>query len=72
MTRITTLVIAAAVSVGVAAPAMAQDRITAAAPDLVPIASRMDHGVVAVRNVGSAAAGPSIVTLTRWSARGSC
>ncbi|MBL8538277.1 MAG: hypothetical protein JNM59_12800 [Hyphomonadaceae bacterium] len=34
-----------------------------AAPDLVPIASRLTHGVVSVRNVGDAASTPSVVTL---------
>ena len=37
--------------------------LTARAPDLVPIPSRIEHGVVSVRNVGSAASAPSIVTV---------
>lgn len=35
----------------------------AAAPDLVPIPSRLEHGVVSVRNVGDTLAGPSVVTI---------
>lgn len=34
-----------------------------AAPDLLPIASRLEHGVVSVRNAGDALAGPSVVTI---------
>ncbi len=34
-----------------------------AAPDLVPIPSRLAHGVVSVRNAGDALAGPSVVTI---------
>lgn len=37
--------------------------ITAKAPNLVPIASRMQKGNVSVRNTGSAAAGPFKVTV---------
>lgn len=37
--------------------------ITAKAPNLVPIASRMQKGTVSVRNTGSAAAGPFKVTV---------
>jgi hypothetical protein len=38
-------------------------RLTAPAPDLHPIPSRIEHGVVAVRNAGSAASPASIVTV---------
>lgn len=32
-------------------------------PDLTPIPSRIEHGVVSVRNVGAAASGPSLATV---------
>jgi hypothetical protein len=35
----------------------------ARSPDLHPIPSRIEHGVIAVRNAGSAASAPSIVTV---------
>lgn len=35
----------------------------AAGPDLTPIPSRLAHGVVSVRNIGDALAGPSVVTI---------
>jgi hypothetical protein len=38
-------------------------RIVGPSPDLHPIPSRIEHGVVAVRNAGSAASAPSIVTV---------
>lgn len=38
-------------------------RLTARAPDLLPIPSRIEHGVVSVRNAGSAASAPSVVTV---------
>ena len=34
-----------------------------AGPDLVPIPSRLSNGVVSVRNIGNATAGPSVVTI---------
>lgn len=34
-----------------------------AGPDLVPIPSRLEYGVVSVRNAGNATAGPSVVTI---------
>jgi hypothetical protein len=37
--------------------------LTARAPDLLPIPSRIEHGVVSVRNAGSAASTPSVVTV---------
>jgi len=43
--------------------AHSQPRLTARAPDLVPIAVRIEHGVVSVRNIGSAASVPSVVTV---------
>jgi hypothetical protein len=43
--------------------ALAQATLTAKAPDLVPIPSRMLQGTVSVRNAGAAVAGPSIVTV---------
>lgn len=45
-----------------AAPA-AGARLTARAPDLRPIPSRIEHGVVSVRNSGSAASVPSVITV---------
>jgi hypothetical protein len=39
------------------------NRLVAASPDLVPIPSRIAHGVVSVRNVGAAASAPSVVTI---------
>lgn len=38
-------------------------RLTARAPDLIPIPSRIEHGVVSVRNAGSVASAPSVVTV---------
>lgn len=38
-------------------------RLTARAPDLQPIPSRIEHGVVSVRNTGSAASAASIATV---------
>jgi hypothetical protein len=37
--------------------------LTARAPDLRPIPSRIEHGVVSVRNSGSAASVPSVITV---------
>lgn len=54
-----TLALFAALDGGAAAPAAITDK----APDLAPIASRMEHGTVSVRNVGSADAGPFVVTV---------
>src|SRR5262249_24433286 len=45
------------------AGAMAQAQVTAAAPDLVPVASRILQGTVSVRNVRSADAGAFVVTV---------
>jgi hypothetical protein len=48
----------------VAGPHMAPARdLVAKAPNLVPIASRMKHGTVSVRNIGPAASGPFKVTV---------
>ncbi len=38
-------------------------RLTARAADLIPIPSRIEHGVVSVRNAGSVASAPSVVTV---------
>lgn len=38
-------------------------RIVAPSPDLIPIPSRIEHGVVSVRNEGVAASQPSVVTV---------
>jgi hypothetical protein len=38
-------------------------RLTARAPDLLPIPSRIEHGAVSVRNAGAAASAPSIATV---------
>ncbi|MGE0044532.1 MAG: hypothetical protein AB7J28_15930 [Hyphomonadaceae bacterium] len=55
---------ALAASAGVASAQPAgPSRLTARAPDLVPIPSRIEHGVVSVRNAGTAASTPSIVTV---------
>lgn len=45
------------------APPVATGRLSARAPDLQPIPSRIEHGVVSVRNTGSAASTPSVVTI---------
>jgi hypothetical protein len=37
--------------------------LVARSPDLIPIPSRIEHGVVSVRNVGAAASQPSVVTV---------
>lgn len=37
--------------------------LVARSPDLVPIPSRIEHGVVSVRNAGAAASVPSVVTV---------
>lgn len=37
--------------------------LTARAPDLLPIPSRITHGVVSIRNAGSAASAPSLATV---------
>lgn len=38
-------------------------RLTARAADLIPIPSRIEHGVVSVRNAGTVASTPSVVTV---------
>lgn len=38
-------------------------RIVGPSPDLVPIPSRIEHGVVSVRNAGASASAPSLVTV---------
>jgi hypothetical protein len=44
-------------------PALPNGRLVAASPDLQPIPSRITHGVVSVRNTGTAASGRSIATV---------
>lgn len=44
-------------------PSRGTGDLTAASPDLVPIASRILHGTASVRNVGSAASGPFLLTV---------
>lgn len=49
---------------GMAPPAVAASKsLTAAAPDLVPVAERMKQGTVSARNVGSANAGAFVITV---------
>lgn len=56
-----------------AKPPIGEPVITAKAPNLVPIASRMTKGTVSVRNTGSADAGPFKVTVEcKNLGRGSC
>jgi hypothetical protein len=43
--------------------AQGPNRIVARSPDLIPIPSRIAHGVVSVRNAGAAASTPSVVTV---------
>lgn len=62
---ITTLLMATIAAAGgaVAVPAIAETILTNRAADLVPVPTRVLHGVVSIRNVGSAASAPSIATL---------
>lgn len=46
-----------------AQPQIPNGRFVAHSPDLQPIPSRIEHGVVSVRNTGTAASVPSIVTV---------
>jgi hypothetical protein len=48
---------------GAQVQAQGPGRLVARSPDLVPIPSRIEHGVVSVRNVGTAASSPSVVTV---------
>lgn len=63
---------------GLSAAASAQPqgagRLVARSPDLVPIPSRIEHGVVSVRNAGAAASAPSVVTVNchKVGQRGGC
>jgi hypothetical protein len=50
-------------SVAATTQAQPTGRLVARSPDLVPIPSRIEHGVVSVRNVGAAASQPSVVTV---------
>jgi hypothetical protein len=63
MSRIITMTAAAAAFLLVGIGASAQAQVTAVAPDLVPIPSRILNGTVSVRNVGGANAGVFIVTV---------
>jgi hypothetical protein len=63
MSKIITLTAAVAALFLMDAGLSAQAQITAAAPDLVPIPSRILNGTVSVRNVGSANAGAFVVTV---------
>ena len=46
-----------------AAPPAASGRLTARTIDLHPIPSRISHGVVSVRNIGTSASVPSVITV---------
>lgn len=74
MKRLSLLALAGTVALVPVLGASAQsNRLTAAAPDLVPIPSRIEHGVVSVRNVGTADAGPLLVRVTcQRAGGGSC
>jgi hypothetical protein len=50
-------------TVAASSEAQTPGRLVARSPDLVPIPSRIEHGVVSVRNVGAAASQPSVVTV---------
>jgi hypothetical protein len=54
------VVATAAIGFGTAA---GQQRLTAQAPDLAPVPARILNGVASVRNAGSAAAGPFVLTV---------
>jgi hypothetical protein len=63
MSRIVTMTAAAAVLLFIDLGAMAQAQVTAGAPDLVPVPSKILQGTVSVKNVGSADAGAFVVTV---------
>ena len=63
MSRMIAIAAALAAFVTIDAGLSAQAQVTAAAPDLVPIPSRILQGTVSVRNVGSANAGAFLVTV---------
>lgn len=58
------LVAAIGMSSALVVPAVADTVLTARAADLVPVPSRVLNGVVSIRNVGSAASGPTVATLS--------
>jgi hypothetical protein len=62
MSRIITMTAAAAAFLLIGS-ASAQAQVTAAAPDLVPVPSKILQGTVSVKNVGSADAGAFVVTV---------
>lgn len=64
MKRLCLLALTGVVGLSPILSASAQDRLTGAGPDLIPIASRVEHGAVSVRNSGSGASGPSLARLT--------
>jgi len=73
MNTFSSLAIAGALSLAMLSPALAQDRLTAAGPDLVPIPSRVANGAVSIRNTGAAASGPTLARLTcQRAGGGSC
>ncbi|MEM7444166.1 MAG: hypothetical protein AAF414_12650 [Pseudomonadota bacterium] len=65
MKRICLVALASIIGLSPVLTASAQtNRLTAAGPDLVPIASRIENGAVSIRNMGAAASGPSVARLT--------
>lgn len=68
----------AAITIFGIAPSVAQPVrppvLTAAGPDLAPIPTRLEHGVISVRNIGASTSAPSIVTVHCHKAglRGGC
>jgi hypothetical protein len=63
MTIVAFSTVALVSSLSVGSAVAASNQLTAKAPDLVPVAERMKHGTVSVRNVGSANAGSFVVTV---------
>jgi hypothetical protein len=63
MSRIVTITAATAVLLFIDLGATAQAQVTAGAPDLVPVPSKILQGTVSVKNVGSADAGAFVVTV---------
>jgi len=63
MKKVALAAIALVSGLGAGSAVAASKSLSANAPDLVPIADRMKHGTVSVRNVGSANAGSFVVTV---------
>jgi len=63
MTRTTKIALATMAMASALGVGSAVAQLTANAPDLVPIADRLKHGTVSVRNAGSANAGAFVVTV---------